>query len=94
MTPEFLNLYQELSKIGAYFIRYPNDSKLHLVAIDKPILSIIYEFGVPEVRRQLLLHLFAPEDLQPTLSQTELRLHQLPVIQYREKKPGSNLSTL
>jgi len=94
MTPELLNLYQELSKIGAYFIRYPNDPKLHLVVIDKPILLNIYEFGVPEVRRQLLLHLFRSEDLQPTLSQTELLLRQLPVIQYRGKKRSSNLSML
>ena len=65
MTPELLHLYQELAKIGAYFIRYPNDSKLHLIVIDKPTISKIYEFGVPEVRRQLLLHLFGTEELQP-----------------------------
>jgi len=87
MTPELLNLYQELAKIGAYFIRHPkNDPKLHLVVIDKPTLSVIIEFGVPEVRRQLLLHLFGPENLQPTWSQRELLLHQLPVIQYRGNK--------
>jgi hypothetical protein len=78
--------------IGAYLIRYPNDSKLHLVVISKPELSNIYEFGVPEVRRQLLLHLFGPKDLQPTLPQTELLLRQLPVIQYQGKKSCSNLS--
>jgi len=94
MTPELLNLFQEISKIGAYFIQYSNDPKIHLVVIDKPTLSNIYEFGVPEVRSQLLLHLFGPEDLQPTLSQTELLLRQLPVIHYQGKKPGSNLRTL
>jgi len=82
MSPELLHLYQELHKIGAYFITYPNDPKLHLIVIDKPTISVIHEFGVPEVRRQLLLCLFGPEDLQQSSSQTELLLHQLPVIQY------------
>jgi hypothetical protein len=70
MTPELLHLYQELSKIGAYFIRYPNDPKLYLNGINKPTTSNINEFGVLEVRRQLLLHLIGPEDLQPTLPKT------------------------
>jgi hypothetical protein len=70
MTPQLLHLYQELSKIGAYFKRYPNNPKLYLNGINKPTISNIYEFGVPEVRRQLLLHLIGPEDLQPTLPKT------------------------
>jgi len=91
MTPELLNLYQELSKIGAYFVWYPNDPKLHLIIINKPTINIIHQFGVPEVRRQLLLHLFEPEDLQQSLPEAELLLCQLSVIQYRGKKPCSNL---
>jgi hypothetical protein len=92
MTPELLHLYQELYKTGAYFYRNPRNPGLHLIVIDKPKISLSYEFGVPEVRRQLLLHLFGPENLQSTLPQTELLLYQLPVIQYRGKKPCSNLS--
>jgi hypothetical protein len=80
MTPELLHLFQELYKTGAYFIRY--HSKLHLLVIDIPTINIPYEFGVPEVQRQLLLHIFGSENLQPTLPMTELLLHQLPVIQY------------
>jgi hypothetical protein len=91
MTPEQLHLYQELYKTGGYFYRKPRDPGLHLIVIEKPAISLIYEFGVPEVRRQLLLYLFGPADLQPSLSQTELLLRQLPVIQYRGKKPSSNL---
>jgi hypothetical protein len=82
MTPELLHLYQELSKVGAYFIQYPNDLKLHLVVINKPTIINIYEFAVPEVQRHLLLYLFGPDDLEGTLPQTELLLRQLPVIQY------------
>jgi hypothetical protein len=44
MTPELLHLYQELPKIGANLIRYANDPKLHLIVLDKPTLSNIYEF--------------------------------------------------
>jgi len=58
-----------------------------LVVIDKPTINIVYEFGVPEVRRQLLLYLFGPENLQQALSPTEVLLHKLPVIQYRGRKP-------
>jgi hypothetical protein len=82
MTPELLHLYQELPKIGANFIRYPNDPKLHLIVPDKPMLSNIYEFGTPEVRRQLLLHLFGPQNLQSAMPKTALLLRELPVIQY------------
>jgi hypothetical protein len=82
MLPKLVQLYQELRNVGAYFTQYPNDSKLHLIIIDEPTISSIYEFGVPEVRRQLLLHVFGPENLQPALPQIELLLHQLPVIQY------------
>jgi hypothetical protein len=91
MTPELLHLYKELYKTGAYFFRNPRNPGLHLIVIDKPIINILYEFGVPEVRRQLLLHLFGPENLQPALQETELLLRQLPVIQYRGKKPRGNL---
>jgi hypothetical protein len=94
MTPELLNLYKELYKTGAYFFRYKKHPGLHLIVIDKPKISLLYEFGVPEVRRQLLLHLFGTENLQPTLSQTELLLRQLPVIQYRGKKPSCTLPIL
>jgi hypothetical protein len=80
MTPELLNSYQEITTIGAYYARLPNDPSHHLIVINKPMIDIIHEFGVPKAQRQLLLHLIGPEDLQPTLSQTELLLHQLPVI--------------
>jgi hypothetical protein len=92
MTPELLNLYKELYKTGAYFYRNPRDPGLHLIVIDKPAISLSYELGVPEVRRQLLLYLFGPENLQSSLSQTELLLRQLPVIQYRGKKSCSTFS--
>jgi hypothetical protein len=91
MTPELLNLYKELYKTGAYFFRNHKNPGLHLIVIDKPKISLLYEFGVPEVRRQLLLHLFGAENLQRTLPETELLLHKLPVIQYRGKKPRSYL---
>jgi hypothetical protein len=91
MTPELLHLYKELYKTGAYFYRNPRNPGLHLIVINKPAISLLYEFGVPEVRRQLLLYLFGPENLQPALPQTELLLHQLPVIQYRGKKPCGSL---
>jgi hypothetical protein len=86
MTPELLHLFQELYKTGAYFYRNPRNPGLHLIVINKPKVSLLYEFGVPEVRRQLLLHLFGPEELQSPLPQIELLLRQLPVIQYRGKK--------
>jgi hypothetical protein len=92
MTPELLHLYQELYKTGAYFYRNPRKPGLHLIIIDKPALNLSYEFGVPEVRRQLLLYLFGSENLQRSLPETRLLLHQLPVIQYRGKKPCGNLS--
>jgi hypothetical protein len=91
MTPELLHLYKELYKTGAYFYRNPRTPGLHLIVINKPTINLSYEFGVPEVRRQLLLHLFGTENLQPSLSQTELLLRQLPVIQYRGKKSCSTL---
>jgi hypothetical protein len=91
MTQELLQLYKELYTTGAYFYRNPKKVGLHLIVIYKPTNNIAYEFGVPEVRRQLLLHLFGPENLQPTLPQTELLLCQLPVIQYRGKKSCSIL---
>jgi len=87
MTPELLHLYKELYKTGAYFYRNPQQPGLNLITIDKPRINLLYEFGVPEVRRQLLLYLFGSESLQRTLPETELFLHQLPVIQYRGKKP-------
>jgi hypothetical protein len=92
MRPELLHLYKELYKAGAYFYRNPNNPGLHLIVIDKPEISLLYESGVPEVRKQLLLYLFGPENLQPSLPQTELLLRQLPVIQYRGRKSCSNLS--
>jgi hypothetical protein len=79
MTPELLNLYTELSKTGVYFLQYPNDFNLHLMVIPKPSLYTIYDFGVPEVQRQLLLHRLGTEDLCRRLQTPELFLHQLPV---------------
>ena len=64
MTLELLHLYQALHEIGANCIQYPNDPKLHLIVISKLTPSNTYEFGLLEVRKQLLLHLFGPEDLQ------------------------------
>jgi hypothetical protein len=90
-TPELLYLYQELYKMGAYFFRHPKKPGLHLIVINKPVVHLIYEFGVPQVRKQLLLYLFGSEDLQRTFPQTELLPRQLPVIQYRGKKPCGNL---
>jgi len=87
-----LHLYKELYKTGAYFYRNPQNPGLHLVIIDKPRGNLLYEFGVPEVRRQLLLHLFGSETLQQTLPEEGLFLHQPPVIQYRGKKPLGILS--
>ena len=84
--PELFHLYTELYKSGAYFYRHPQNPALHLIVIDKPRVNILHEFGVPEVRRQLLLHSFGSETLQQTLAETELFLRQLPVIQYRGKK--------
>jgi hypothetical protein len=91
MTPELLHLYKELYKTGAYFYRKNEQPGLHLIVIDKPKVGLLYEFGVPEVRRQLLLYLFGTENLQRTLPETELLLHKLPVIQFGGKKPCSNL---
>jgi hypothetical protein len=91
MTVELLHLDQELHKIRAYFVRYPKDAKLDFIIIQKPTINNIYEFEVPEVRRQLWLHHFGPENLQPSLLQAELLLRQLPVIQYLGKKPCGNL---
>ena len=86
MTPELLHLYKELYKTGACFYRNPRNPGLHLSVINKPEINNLYEFGVPEVQRQLLLHLFGPENLQHALPETKLLLRQLPVIQYRGKK--------
>ena len=91
MTPELLRLYQELYKTGGYFYRYPNKPGLHLIVIDKPTINILYEFGVPEVRKQLLLYLFGSENLQRALPQEQLLLHQLLVIHYRGKGPVNTL---
>jgi len=91
MTPELLHLYKELYKTGAYFYRTKKQPGLHLIVIDKPRINLTYEFGVPEVRRQLLLYLFGSENLQRALPETELLLHQLPVIQYRGKMPSGTL---
>jgi len=94
MSTELLHLYQDLYKLGRYFYRNLEKPGLQLLVINKPMINSIYEFRVPEVRRQFLLYLFRPEDVQSTLSQIELRLRQLPVIQYRGKKPSSSFSTL
>jgi hypothetical protein len=67
MTLGLLHLYQELHKIAAYFIQYPNNIKLHLIIIQKPMSSNIYEFEVPLVRRLLLLHHVGIENLQLSL---------------------------
>jgi hypothetical protein len=91
MTPELLHLYKELYKIRAYFYRNKKQPGLHLIVINKPKISLAYEFGVSEVRRQLLLHLFGTENLQRALPEAELLLRQLPVIQYRGKKPSGTL---
>jgi hypothetical protein len=53
-------------------------------------INIIHDFGVPEVQRHLLLYLFGLQNLQHTLLQTELLLPELPVIQYRGKKPPAS----
>jgi hypothetical protein len=92
MSPELLHLYQELSKTGAYFYQNKKQPGRHLIVINKPKISLSYEFGVPEVRRQLLLYLFGSENLRRTLPETELLLYKLPVIQYRGKKPCGDLS--
>jgi hypothetical protein len=91
MSPELLHLYKELQKVGAYIIRYPNDPKLHLIVIDRLTLTNTDEFGVPEVRRQLLLYLFGPENVQSAMPQTEQRVCQLLGIQYRGNKFCRNL---
>jgi hypothetical protein len=94
MTLELLNLYKELYKTGAYFYRNNKNPALHLIVIDKPKISLLYEFGVPEVRKQLLLYLFGSENLQRTLPETELLLHKLPVIKYPGKVPSGTLPEL
>jgi hypothetical protein len=91
MTPELLHLYQELYKTGAYCFRNPKKPGLNLIVIEKPAISLVYEFGVPEVRRQLLLYLFGSENLQRALPETELLLHKLPVIHYQGKVPSGTL---
>jgi len=91
MTPELLHLYKELYKTGAYFYRNNKEPKLHLIVVDKPKVGLINEFGVPEVRKQLLLYLFGAENVWRTLPEAELLLHQLPAIQYRGKKPSRTL---
>jgi hypothetical protein len=91
MTPELLHVYKELYKTGAYFYQNQKNPGLHLIVIDKPKISLAYEFGVPEVRRQLLLYLFGSENLQRALPETELLLHKLPVIHYRGKVPSGTL---
>jgi hypothetical protein len=91
MTLELLHIYKELYKTGAYFFRNPKNPGLHLIVIDTRKISLAYEFGVPEVRRQLLLYVFGSDDLQRALPEAELLLHQLPVIQYRGKKPSGTL---
>jgi hypothetical protein len=67
MTPELLNLYQELAKIGGDFVRYPNRPRLHLIIINAPMINIINEFGVPELRGELLLNQFGTENSQQSL---------------------------
>jgi hypothetical protein len=94
MTPELLHLYQELYKTGGDFYLNPKNPGLHLIVLDKPRINLSYEFGVPEVRRQLLLYLLRSENLQRALPQEGLLLRQLPVIQYRGKKPGRGLPDL
>jgi hypothetical protein len=91
MTPESLHLYKELYKTGAYFYRNKKQPELHHIVIKKPKISLAYEFGVPEVRRQLLLYLFGSENLRQALPETKLLLHQMPVIQYRGKRPSGTL---
>jgi hypothetical protein len=91
MTPELLNLDTELYNTGAYCYRKLKIPGLHLIVIDKPQISLINEFGVPEVRKQLLWYLFGSENLQRTLPQTALLLHQLPVILYSGKEPRRSL---
>jgi len=91
MTPELLPLFKALNNTAAYFYRNQKKPGLHLIVINNLQISLANEFGVPEVRRQFVLHLFGTENVKQSLSETELLLHQLPVIQYREKKPCSNL---
>jgi hypothetical protein len=91
MTPELLHLYKELYKTGAYFYRNNKQPGLHLIVVDKPKVGLINEFGVPEVRKQLLLYLFGSENVWRALPQAESLLHQLPVIQYRGKRTSGTL---
>jgi hypothetical protein len=91
MTPELLHLYKELYKTGGYFHRNALKPRLHLIVINIPQISLANEFAVPEVRRQLLLHLFVTENSQQSLPETKLLLRELPVIQYQGKKPCSSL---
>jgi hypothetical protein len=91
MSPELLHLYNELYKTGAYFDRNPRNPGLYLNVIDKWQVYQINEFEVPEVRSQLLPYLFGTENLQHSLSQAELLLRELPVIQSLGKKPFSPL---
>jgi hypothetical protein len=91
MTPELLHLYKKLYKTGAYFYRNTRTPGLHPIVIDKSRTSLSYEFGVPEVQRQFLLGLFGSENQQQALPETELLLHQLPIMQYRGEKPRGTL---
>jgi hypothetical protein len=91
MTSELLHLYKELSKTGAYFHQNKTQPGLHLIVIDKTKISLAYELGGPEVRKQRLLYLFGSENLQCALPETEMRLHQLPVIHYRGKRTCNTL---
>jgi hypothetical protein len=52
------------------------------------MINIILEFGL---RGELKLNQFGTENLQQSLSVPELILHQLPVIQYREKMRRGSL---
>jgi len=82
MTPALLHVCQKIYKTGAYLYRNPRKPGLHFITIDKPAINTIYEFGVPDVRRQVLLHFLQAENLHPSLLKTELLLRGLPVIQY------------
>jgi hypothetical protein len=94
MTPELLHLYKELYKTVAYIYRTHKQPVLDLVAINKPQISLKNQFGVPDVRKQLLCYLCGLEIMQRTWAETELLLPQLPVMQYRGNKPCSNLPEL
>jgi hypothetical protein len=54
MAPEWLHLYQERYKTGGYFYRNPKRPSLHLIVKDKTRVVLSCDFGLPDIRSQLL----------------------------------------